>query len=110
MTKAGFRIQFVSDSESIDALSQAAAAGSVPTEPHDIPVSDQRFGIAEAAAIIAIVHTSAQIAALLVKAYKALRGQRKITVKTPKGSVTVEGDSSIRTEAILKQIEDARIF
>ncbi len=110
MTKAGLRIQFVSDSESIDALSRVAAAGSVTTEPHDIPVSDQRFGIAEAAAIIAIVHTSAQIAELLVKAYKALRGQRKITVKTPKGSVTIEGDSSITIEAVLKQMENARIL
>jgi hypothetical protein len=110
MTEASLRIQFVSDRESIDAISEAAAADSVVTEPHEIPVSDQRFGIAEVAAIIAIVHTSAKIAELLCKAYKALRGQKKITVRTPKGSVTIEGDGSTPVELILKQIEDAGIL
>lgn len=110
MSQTGFRIQLISDSESIDALSQAAAADSVVTEPLEIRGSDQPFGIIEAAAIIAIVHTSVQIAHLLVKTYKELRGQKKITIKTPKGSLTIEGDSSTSFEAILKQIENAGIL
>ena len=110
MTDAGLRIQLVSDRESIEALSQAAVADSVATEAYQAPMSDQRFGIAEAAAIIAIVHTAAQIAELLVKAYKTLRGQKKITVKTPKGSVTIEGDSSTPFKVILKQIREAGIL
>jgi hypothetical protein len=110
MLRPSFRIQFVSDRESIGALSQVAAADSVATEPFEVPVSDQRFGLAEAAAIVAIVYTSAQIAELLVKAYKQLRGKKKITVKTPKGSVTIESDSSASVDVILKEIENAGIF
>ena len=110
MAKAGFRIQLISDRESINALSQAAAAGGVVTEPHEVPVSDQRFGIAEVAAIAAIIHASAQIAELLVKAYKEQSGQHSITIKTPKGSVTIEGDSSTPVEVVRKMIEDAAIL
>jgi hypothetical protein len=110
MSAESYRIQLVSDKESIVALSQAAVADSVLTEPLEIQVSDQRFGIAEAAAIIAIVHTSAEIGALLVKAYKALRGTKKITIRTPKGSLTIEADGSASVEAIRQQIESAGIF
>jgi hypothetical protein len=110
MSERGYRIQLVSDKESIGALSQAALADSVSTEPAEIPVSDQPFGLAEAAAIIAIVHTSAEIAALLVKAYKALRGKKKITIKSPKGSLTIEADNSVSAEEIFQQIGKAGIF
>lgn len=110
MTTKGFRIQIVSDSESINALAQVASDDLLASEPQEIPTSDQRFGIAEAAAIVAIVHTSTQIAELLVKAYKDFRGHRKYTIRTPKGSVTIEGDSTTRAEAIIGQIDEARIL
>jgi len=110
MTNAAFRIQLISDSESIEALREAAAAQAVATEPAKLPVSDQRFGLAEAAAILAVVASAAQIADLLVKAYVHLRGTRKITVKTPRGSVTIEGNASTSADQVLAKIREAGIL
>jgi hypothetical protein len=110
MGKQSMRIQIISDRESVESLSQVAAANSVMTEPSELTESDQRFGIAEAAAIIAIVYQAAQIAELLVKTYKALRGRKMVTIKTPKGSVTLEVDSSATVEVILKKIQEAGIM
>ncbi|TCW83919.1 hypothetical protein C5O80_12460 [Burkholderia sp. SRS-46] len=110
MASAGIRIQFLSDADSINALSRVAAMRSVATEPVTVPMSDQRFGIVEIAAIIAIVKESAEVVGLLADAYKKLQGCRKITVKTPKGSVTIEGDGSLSTDAIQERVEQADIF
>jgi hypothetical protein len=110
MTSSSVRIQLLSDAEGIDAISDAAAARSIATGPIPIPMSDQRFGIVEAAAIVAIVKGSVEVVELLVNAYKKLEGRKKITIKTPKGSVTIEGDDSISTGTIQKRIEEADIF
>jgi hypothetical protein len=47
---------------------------------------------------------------LLVVAYDALSGQKKITVKTPQGSVTIEGDGLAQEKVILKKIKEAGIL
>jgi hypothetical protein len=110
MSAAPIRVLMISDQETVHAISQAAAEISVKTEPHELKVSDQRFGLAEAAAIIGIFYTVTKVAELLVKIYKTLHGQRKITVKTPKGSVTIEGDASMTVEDLRKVIEEAGIL
>lgn len=110
MTSSSVRIQLLSDIEGIDALSRTASTRSIATEPISIPMSDQRFGIVEAAAIVAIVKGSAEVIELLANTYKKLEGRKKITVKTPKGSVTIEGDDTILTGAIQKRLEEADIF
>jgi hypothetical protein len=104
------RIQLLSDREGIDALTQAAAADSVTTETSEVQTSDQRFGVVELAAIIAIVHGTAQIAELLVKAFNSLKSDKTITVKTPKGSLTLEGGPSTSVEKLLEQIEASGIL
>ncbi|GJH28954.1 hypothetical protein [Caballeronia novacaledonica] len=83
---------------------------SVATEPATVPMSDQRFGIVELAAIVAIVKGTAEVGGMLTDAYKKLQGRRKITVKTPKGSVTIDGDGSMSKDAILERIQQADIF
>jgi hypothetical protein len=72
--------------------------------------SDQNFGLVEGAVIVGIVYTSAQIAELLAKTYAVLRGKRKIILKTPKGSVTIESDASTSVADILREIESADIL
>jgi hypothetical protein len=110
MNTKGLRVQLLSDSESIDAIGKIAAMDSVATEPAELPASDQRFGIAEAAGIIAVIHTSAEIALLLAKAFKLVRGQKKITLRTPRGSVTIEGDATTAEDVILAKIKAAAII
>lgn len=110
MAGLDLRIQFVSEPEVIEALSRAAVAEEVAIHPHEIRSSDQRFGLVEAAAVIAIVKGAAEVAQLLAQTYKALKGHNKVTVKTPKGSVTIEGDGATPFEQIRGQIENADIF
>jgi hypothetical protein len=110
MSEAPIRVLLISDRESIHAVSRAAAESSVKTEPHELNMSDQRFGLVDASAIVGIFYSVAKVAELLAKTYKILRGQRKITVKTPKGSVTVEGDATTTVEDIGKIITEAGIL
>ena len=110
MANAALRIQLISDGGSIEALRQAAAAQAVATEPVKLQASDQRFGLAEAVAIMAIVHSAAEIAELLVKAFVHLRGTHKITVKTPRGTVTIEGDAKTSADLVLAKIREAGIL
>jgi hypothetical protein len=107
---ADLRIQIVSEPEVIETLSRAAAAANIATTLHENRTSDQRFGLVEAAAVIAIVKSVAEVAQLLAKTYKALKGRNKITVKTPKGSVTIEGDAETPFSHIREQIENAGIL
>jgi hypothetical protein len=127
MSHAGLRIQFVSDKEGIDALCQAAAAESLATEgPLDVPptldqpldpetlrqifidylpvIKDQLPVIKDAASV------AASVAALLASSFQLLPGKKKITIKTPLGTTTVEGDSSTSDETLLKVIDKAGIF
>lgn len=110
MTSSNVRIQLLSDVGGIAALSRAAATRSIVTEPISLSMSDQRFGIVEAAAIVAIVKGSAEVVELLANAYNKLQDRKKITIKTPKGSVTIEGDNSISPKAIQERIDDADVF
>jgi hypothetical protein len=108
--EAPIRIQLVSDRASIEALSEAAIAESINTQAHEVTVTDQRLGIAEVAAIIAIVRSSAEITQLLARAYQALRSKKKITIKSPKGSVTIEGDASTLREDIDRKLAESDIL
>ena len=110
MSAQGLRIQLISDGESLNALSKVAASESIAIESAEIPKSDQRFGLAEAAAIVAVVRTSVQIAELLAKAYKLMRGRKKITIKTPRGTVTIDADSETAADTILAKIQGAGIM
>jgi hypothetical protein len=103
------RIQLIGDSTSVRGLSEVAVSQSIEVYPSEVPMTDQRFGLGEVAALIAIVHTAAQIADLLVKTYQTVRSMRKMTIKTPKASVTIEIDDSTSRESILKQLDSAGV-
>lgn len=109
MPNPQLRIQLVSDRESIDAVRRSAAEG-IASEPTEVSNSDQRFGIAELTAIIVVVKTALEVAVLLADAFKAVRGPKTITIKTPKGSVTIQGDGSMPPEAILEKLQAAGVL
>jgi hypothetical protein len=108
--KPGMRVQLISDPETIEALSRAAISDSSVTQPYEIATSDQRLGLVEVAAVVAIVRSSAEVAQLLARAYQALRSKKKITIKSPKGSVTIVGDASIAGADIEKQLSHSHIL
>jgi hypothetical protein len=120
MSHTEFRIQFVSDKEGIDALCQAAAAESVATEgPRDVEKSDQPLDWETVKEIVVnlphnpamqFVAPAIQVAALLRSSFQWLHGKKKITIKTPLTSTTIEVDRSMSDEVLLKLIEKAGIF
>jgi hypothetical protein len=110
MGAGGFRVQLISAGEGIDAVRDAAANTSIQTQATELPKSDQRFGLAEVAAVVAIVHASTEIAGMLARAYSALNKPKKITIKTPKGSVTIDGKAGISAAAILSKMQEAEII
>ena len=108
MLASSLRVQLVADVDTINAIHQSAG-DEMSAEPINIPTNDQKFGVAELAAIIVIAKGIAEIAELLAKAYRTFRGSKTITIKTPKGTVTIEGDASITTETIRAQLEAAAV-
>ncbi|MBI5716375.1 MAG: hypothetical protein HZC37_01655 [Burkholderiales bacterium] len=102
-------VQLFTSRATIDLLSQAAAEASIEVRPVTVTVSDQRLGIAEIAAILALVKTAAEIAKLLIEAYKKAREPQKVIVKTPVSSITLEIDGKVTVEAVVQKLKEVGI-
>jgi hypothetical protein len=50
------------------------------------------------------------LAQLLADLWSQLQGPRSVTLKTPKGSLTMDSDASSTTEAILHQIRESGVI
>lgn len=101
------RFMIVSDGDMASQLQSEAQGSEVETQAAEVREEDLRFGLAEVAAIIAIAHSSVQVAELLAKAYKQVKKRTKVVIKTARGSVTIEGDKGLSAEDILKEINQA---
>lgn len=108
MLEPKLRIQLISDHDMIRRITEAAPPDSVT--PHTLSGSDQRLGIAEVAAIVAVVHSSLEIAKVLVKAFEQANRKTSITVRTPKGSTTIQTDAALSAADVLRVLEEGGIF
>jgi hypothetical protein len=99
------RILLVSDQDSIGAVSAVASDAGIETKPHKLAPGPHNFGIVEIAAIIVLAKQAAELADLIVTVWKKTQNPGKITVTTPKGSVTVEGNSKKTAEDIVDQLK-----
>lgn len=104
-----FTVQLVASQATVDALSEAAAQATIEVRPARLSKADQQLAIAELAAILAVVKTGAEIIQLLIEAYKKAREPQRVTVKTPKGSITLEIDETVNAEALADRLKDAGI-
>jgi hypothetical protein len=102
-------VQLLASSATIGLLSQAAAEASIEVRPLTVTTADQRMGIVEIAAILALVKTAVEIANLLIEAYKKAREPQKVIVKTPVSSITLEIDGKLSVEAIVQKLKEAGI-
>jgi len=99
------RFQIITESRFIKELNDIAAQNHVRTEPHELPNTDQNFGLVEATAVIAFVYSVAELAELIVKVWKSTKSSTKVTIKTPKGEITVQGDSYKTTEQLVSEFK-----
>jgi hypothetical protein len=99
------RILLVSDRDSIGALSAAAADAGVETKPHELAPGPHNFGLLEIGAIIVLAKQAVELADLIMTVWKKRQNAGKITITTPKGSVTVDGNSSKTVEDIVEQLK-----
>lgn len=99
------RILLVADQDSIGAISAAAADSGMETKPHELAPGPHNFGLLEIGALIVIAKQAVELADLIITAWKKTQNPGKITVTTPKGSVTVEGNSSKTIEDIVEQLK-----
>jgi predicted dehydrogenase len=100
----GIRLLLVSDSECVAALREVAANAQLSPEPHTLPPGSHNFGMVELAALVIIAKSGAELADAIVGVWKKTRHPSKITISTPKGSITVEGDSTKTVEDLLPEL------
>lgn len=101
------RLQIISESTFVDALKDAKTPELDLTD-HQLPDSDQNFGLVETAAVIAIITSIAELAHLLVKTYNDINNDNlEVTIKTVKGAITVKGIKARNFEYWMKKLQDA---
>jgi hypothetical protein len=104
-----FSVQLLASRATIDLLSEAAGEASIEVRPLTVTTSDQRLGIAEIAAILAVVKTAVEIGKLLIEAWKKAHEPQKVIVKTPVSSITLEIDGKVTIDAVVQRLKEAGI-
>lgn len=100
------RVQIISEANLIDAL-KASTTTQAEFTSHDLPDSDQNFGLVEAAAVIAVATSAAKLAEIIVRIYKEIKNDSiEVTIKTAKGALTVKGQQAKTVEALLHQFKE----
>ncbi len=108
MPEPKLRVQLIADGPTIASIMTVAPEGSVA--PHALSGTDQRLGMAEVAAVVAIVQGSLEIAKLIVEAFQHAERKTSITVRTPKGAVTIKADAAVSVPHVLQALEEAGIL
>lgn len=98
------RVQVIAEKTFIAELKEAGKMDWEKVEDHTLPDTDQHFGIAEAAAIIVVVHSVAKLAETIVKVWKGTKIRSAVTIKTPKGSITIESDDNKIVEDLIEEL------
>lgn len=104
-SSATLPVELVADQAMVEALKQAAADASIEVRPSKVPKSSLFFGVAEAAAILALIKGAVEVANLLIAAYKKLKKTQKVVVKTTVGSVTLQIEDEVRADSIAGQLK-----
>lgn len=101
------RIELKSDTQTIAAIKSAAEAGAMATEDRDVAQDGQNFGLVEIAALIVVAKSAAELAKMLVEVWKTTKHDVAVTIKTPKGEVTVKGASTKTVDEVLAELQPA---
>ena len=100
------RVQLISESTLIGALKDAKTPELDLTD-HQLPDSDQNFGLVEAAAVIVIATSIAKLIHAVVKVYNEINDDNlEVTIKTVKGAITVKGKRARNVEDLIEQFQD----
>ena len=100
------RVQIISESTFVDTLKKANAPNLDLTD-HQLPDSDQNFGFAEAAAVIALVTSITELIHVLVKVYKEINDDNlEVTIKTVDEVITVKGRQARNVDYLMKQFQN----
>jgi len=98
------RVLLVSDAGSMAALREIAANAGVTTEPHEIPPGPHNLDLVALAALVVIAKSVIDLAEAIIGVWKKTGHPTKITISTPKGSVTVESDNRKTVEELLAEL------
>lgn len=98
------RVQLISEEAFVDRFESATGDSGLTTERHALAKDGQNFGLVEVAALIVVAKSVAELAKAIVEVWKATKLNAKVTVKTPKGSITVEGDSNRSVDELVAQL------
>lgn len=99
------RVQLVGDKALIDELESAAPKLAISTERREPPGAGQNFGMVELAAIVVVAKGVAELAKMIVGVWKDTKHKSKVTITTPKGSITVESDSKRTVDELLMELQ-----
>jgi hypothetical protein len=99
------RVQIVSEIDFINEFKESVRSSSIEIQPKEIDSIDQEFGLAEAAAIIAILYSAAQLAEKIVDVWTKTKRPAKVTVTTPKGSVSIEADAGETIDSLVEKLK-----
>ncbi len=99
------RVQIVADEDFIQSLEQAAKDGAIDVERKPINSTDQKFGLVEIGALIATFTAVAALAEKLVEVWAKTKRPVKVTITTPKGSVTIEGDAGKSVDTLIEKLK-----
>ena len=100
------RVQIISESSFVDAI-KGVNTPEIDVADHQLPDSDQNFGLVEAAAVIAIATSIAELIHVVVKVYNEINDDNlEVTIKTAKGAITVKGKRARNVEDLMEQFEN----
>lgn len=100
-----FSVIVASDADFIAAFEVQAKQAEIATQPHELTSHDSELVILEVAAVIATLHAAAKLAKTLVEVWALTKRQSDVTITTPKGTVTVKGDSGMTVEALVEELK-----
>lgn len=101
---ASIRLQIISERNFIEELKQNKSSELIISD-HQLPNSDQNFGLVETAAVIAIAKSLADLAHVLVKIYNEINNNNmEIKIKTATETINVTGIDARNFEFLMKKL------
>ena len=100
-----YRVQIVADMNFIQSFEEVTQDGVIEVQRKEIDSTDQKFGLVEVGALIATFHAVATLAEKIVDVWAKTRRPIKVTVTTPKGSITVEGDAGKSVDDVIAELK-----
>ncbi len=99
------RVQIIADEDFIRSFEESAKGEAIDVERQPIDSTDQKFGLLEIGALIVTFKALADLAEKIVDVWAKTKRPIRVTVTTPKGSVTVEGDAGKSVDTVVEELK-----